>query len=1028
MKKLIPLVLFLLLILLGQFKAHAQMGENMKHLASYTTQTEGVAEVVAYDKVSQNVYFTSSENNNFSILDISNPENPLLVKEIDLSIYGGGPNSIDVRNGIVAVAIENNNKQENGWIAIFDTAGVFLDTIQVGALPDMLTFSPDGTMILVANEGEPDDDYNIDPLGSISVIDVDQWTVATYDFSAFNDQKQSLLNKGIRLFGDNGAASVAQDLEPEYITILSDNSLAYINCQENNALALFDLVNRTFVDILPLGYKDHWLGSPSIALHNLNEKITNWPALGQPVYHGGQDTVFLGGFSGMYYDSTTSSDSVSVFFTIPDRGPNDGPINTANATPTPTKNLRPFKLPDYQGRIVQFTVHHNTGEITLDQQTMLFAKDGVTPISGKGNIPGFDEVPVTYTDTATLYKDTSYVDNQGVAYHELSYDPMGGDFEGILRDRNGYFWMCDEYRPAIYKFDTAGVLIDRYVPQGSHLLGTSPVEEGTYGSETLPAVYAKRWSNRGFEAIAYDAESHTIYAFIQSPMYNRNNATQHKSDVIRILGINADTGLPISEYVYLLEGNKNQSYGTSRVDKIGDAVYKGQGKMLVIERDSEVGDNPHGKKFIFEIDLLGATNTLNLAIAQNSGESETPTLEEMSADDLYAQGIQAVKKRKVLNLPSIGYWASDKAEGLALLPNDQIAVLNDNDFGLAGAGVTDNSVLGIISFNRNYGLDPSDRDDSIQIQPQPVLGMLLPDAIASYEVDGIHYIVTVNEGDSRDYDGYSEEERVKDLTLNPMRFPNADEMQEDENLGRLKTTTANGDYDGDGTTDQIYSFGGRSFSIFDQYGNLVYDSGQDFAEIILSVEPELFNEDEGDVEGRSDDKGGEPEAIEIGQIGEKTYAFIGLERQSAIIVYEITNPFHPQYTTYYVNRDKPENTDGDIAPEIIRFIAAEDSPNGKNLLVVGYEVSGSVGIIQLDDELTGKEALLPKVAQYKVFPNPVGDRDLIQFDQVLSGKIYNIEGQFIQSFKKVQQISTADFQSGIYVIVSELGVQRFVKL
>ncbi|MEZ4951779.1 MAG: hypothetical protein R2784_20665 [Saprospiraceae bacterium] len=68
--------------------------------------------------------------------------------------------------------------------------------------------------------------------------------------------------------------------------------------------------------------------------------------------------------------------------------------------------------------------------------------------------------------------------------------------------------------------------------------------------------------------------------------------------------------------------------------------------------------------------------------------------------------------------------------------------------------------MGIISFNRDYGFDASDRDGKIIITSHPTLGMFLPDAIASYDVDGKTYIVTANEGDSRDYDGYSEEERV----------------------------------------------------------------------------------------------------------------------------------------------------------------------------------------------------------------------------------------------------------------------------
>ncbi|GAA5225310.1 choice-of-anchor I domain-containing protein [Membranihabitans marinus] len=1005
----------------------AQIDLPIQRLSSYSTQTEGSAEVVAYDKNSKRVFFTSSANNSFTILDISNPTSPQLIKEIPLHHLGGGPNSIATNNGIVAIAIENDTKVENGFVALYDTAGVFLDTVTVGSLPDMLTFTPDGSKIIVANEGEPNDDYNIDPLGSISIVDLASRTAITYDFTSFNERKQELINKGIRIFGDNGTTTVAQDLEPEYITIVKDGSLAYVNCQENNALAVFDLETKEFIDILPLGYKDHYLGSASVQMYNINERVNNWPALGQPLYNGGQDTVFLGGFSGLCYDASASNDSISVFFVIPDRGPNDAPVAATSVTPAAPKNLRPFKLPNYQGRIVKFSINHSSGEVSLDQQIPLFRQDGITPISGKGNIPGEDEVPVTYTDTTTPYGNADFIGPDGKAYHLLPYDEMGGDFEGIIIDKNQSFWMCDEYRPALYKFDSTGVLIDRYVPKGNSLQGTTPQPEGTYGNETLPATYAKRWANRGFEAIAYDSTNNIIYTFIQSPLYNRNSSTKNNSDIIRILGVNAENGQPIAEFVYLLEGNKNQSFGTSRVDKIGDAVYKGEGKFLVVERDSEVGNNPHGKKYIFEIDLLGATNIFNSDIATSTGTGDITPLEEMTADELFANGIQPVHKTKVVNLPSIGYYGSDKTEGIAILPNNKIAVINDNDFGLAGAGVIDESVLGILSFNGDYGFDASDRDDSINIQPQPTLGMFLPDGIACYSVNGMDYIVTANEGDSRDYDGYSEEERVKDLTLDSVAYPNKETLMANENIGRLKTTTANGDYDGNGSTDQIYSYGARSFSIFDKYGNLIYDSGQQFEEITRDHESEVFNEDEGEFDGRSDDKGIEPEAITIGQIGEFTYAFIGLERQSAIIVYDITDPFNPYFITYYNNRGNGNDSLADIAPEIIEFIPASESPNNNALLIVGYEVSGSVGILQLTDELT-TTSQLAKEAKFSIYPNPVTDNHSLYFDQILTGKIISMDGKVIQSFEAQKQISVAGLKNGIYVIQSDKGIQRFIKL
>lgn len=1018
-----PFMLAVLLLSSGNLFAQPEL--MLEHLSSYETNIEGSAEVVAYDATTKRAYFTSSENNSFSIVDISNPTSPTLVKEVSLADLGGGPNSVAVSNGLVAIAIENNDKQANGLVAFFDTDGVFQRSVEAGALPDMLTFTADGSKVLVANEGEPNDDYSVDPLGSVTIIVVNSGATKTLDFTRYNSQKQSLLNKGVRIFGNDGTATVAQDMEPEYITVSPDGTLAYVNCQENNAFAVLDLTTEEFVDIFPLGYKNHLLGTPSVEMFRVNELVADWPELGTPVYDGGQDPVLLGGFSGMFYSAAESTENRAVFYCIPDRGPNADAVSAGSVTPPAPKNLRPFKLPDYQGRIVKFTLDRTTGTVTLDDQIMLTQKDGTTPISGKGNIPGEDEVPVTYADPATPFGNVDFTGPDGEEYHLLPYDEFGGDFEGILIDKDGNFWMCDEYRPAIYKFDPTGKLIERFVPKGTAQLGTEPKPEGTYGSETLPAVYAKRRANRGFEAIAYDADADVIYAFIQSPIENRDNQVRNNSDVIRILGINANSGEPVSEYVYLLERNKYSGLSTSRVDKIGDAVYAGNGKFLVLERDSEVGDNPLGKKYVFEIDLYGATNILGTTLSTNDGSTSADmTLEEMTADELFAQDVRPVHKLKVVNLPSIGYVSSDKPEGIALLPNNTIAVINDNDFGLAGAGVTDNSVLGIISFADDYGFDASDRDDAINITAHQTLGMFLPDGIASYEVDGVTYIVTVNEGDSRDYDGYSEEVRVKDLTLNPNYYSDVETLQEDENLGRLKTTTANGDYDGDGVTEQIFSFGARSFSIFDQYGNLVFDSGDLFGTIVQDKEPELFNEDDGELDGRSDDKGVEPEAIGIGKIGEFTYAFIGFERQSAIVVFDITNPKAPKFITYYNNRTEGAS---DVSPEIIKFIPAEESPNGEYLLLVGYEVSGSMGVIQLNREISSISASVQN-AEFNVYPNPVVEGQRIFFDKEISGTVFTLEGKVVQELSNSKSLDVDGLENGVYIIHSERGVQRFIKM
>ncbi|MBD2104712.1 phytase [Leptolyngbya sp. FACHB-261] len=503
----------------------AEPAIQLKAIGTYASGIfdAGGAEIVAYDPQSQRLFVVNAENATIDILSASNPSQPTLLQSIDISSLGAQVNSVDVYNGIVAAAIENENTQAPGVVGFFDVNGQLLNSVTVGSLPDMVTFSPDGRKVLVANEGEPSSDYSVDPEGSISIIDLSagvanlsQSDVTTADFRAFNNQLGALRSEGVRIFGPN--ASVAQDIEPEYITVSEDSSKAWVSLQENNALAVVDLATGKVTDILPLGAKDH----------------------------------------------------------------------------------------------------------------------------------------------------------------------------------------------------------------------------------------------------------------------------------------------------------------------------------------SQAGN----------------------------------------------------------------------------------------------------------------GLDVSDRDGGINIARQPVLGLYQPDGIAAYEVNGQTFIVTANEGDARDYDAFAEEARVKDLSLDPTAFPNAAQLQADDQLGRLNVTTANGDTDGDGDFDQLYAFGGRSFSIRTAEGQLVFDSGDDFERITAALLPNEFNSDNaenGSLDSRSDNKGPEPEGVTTGVIDGRTYAFIGLERIGGVMVYDVTDPYSASFVQYINNRDfsgdAETGTAGDLGPEGLAFISANDSPNGKPLLAVGNEVSGTTTLYEIN--LTG---------------------------------------------------------------------------
>ncbi|WP_106914966.1 choice-of-anchor I family protein [Chryseobacterium aurantiacum] len=240
-------------------------------------------EIVVHDKTTQRLFTISSITDVFDIIDFSSPATPSIIKTVNMAPYGG-ITSIAVKNGIIAAASPNANPQQNGSVVFFDINGNFLKQVTVGALPDMITFTPDGTKIVTANEGEPNDAYTIDPEGTISIIDIAgginnlaQTDVTTLNFNSFDSQVAALTATGLRKVRTNNTLS--QDLEPEYVTINADSKKAWVTLQENNAIAEVDLTTKTITGIWGLGKKDMSLpGNGFDASDNNGEVlIANWP-------------------------------------------------------------------------------------------------------------------------------------------------------------------------------------------------------------------------------------------------------------------------------------------------------------------------------------------------------------------------------------------------------------------------------------------------------------------------------------------------------------------------------------------------------------------------------------------------------------------------------------------------------------------------------------------------------------------------------------------------------------------------------
>ncbi|MBG6237454.1 2',3'-cyclic-nucleotide 2'-phosphodiesterase (5'-nucleotidase family) [Mycetocola sp. CAN_C7] len=286
---------------------------------------------------------------------------------------------------------------------------------------------------------------------------------------------------------------------------------------------------------------------------------------------------------------------------------------------------------------------------------------------------------------------------------------------------------------------------------------------------------------------------------------------------------------------------------------------------------------------------------------------------------------------------------------------------------LATATVTDIVPLGFTDRGTTgNGLDASDRDPrdapTINIETYPGLhGVYMPDSISTYRSNGTTYLVTANEGDSREWGDFIDAARVKDLgdDLPPVCDTSSlAGLTGDADLGRLTIITDLGLSESGDCYDELYAFGGRSFSVWTTDGDLVYDSGDSLEQITAAANPAFFNSNhsESNAEGRSDDKGPEPENLTIGTVDGRTYAFIGLERVGGVAVYDITDPAAPTFVTYLNNRNFAESVEdggdlasaGDLGPEGLAFIPATTSPTGTPMLAVGNEVSGTTTLFSID--------------------------------------------------------------------------------
>lgn len=257
-----------------------------------TLQLPG-SEIPAFDKISKRAF--ASSNTGIQVVDMTDPSAPVAGTAITPSTAGvsgwtsNDVSSVTVRDGVLVAAVINNPKTDLGRVFFYDADdGTFISSVPVGANPDHLTFTPDGTKVLVCNEGELSaPDGTTDPDGSVSIINVSGGfaspTVTTATFTSFNGQEATLRTAGVRVFAGK---SVSQDMEPEYLAVSPDSTKAMVTLQEANAVGILDIATATFTSIVPLGYKDFtnlladFSDRDNAALNGVSIELKNSPVFG----------------------------------------------------------------------------------------------------------------------------------------------------------------------------------------------------------------------------------------------------------------------------------------------------------------------------------------------------------------------------------------------------------------------------------------------------------------------------------------------------------------------------------------------------------------------------------------------------------------------------------------------------------------------------------------------------------------------------------------------------------------------------
>jgi len=453
--------------------------------------------------------------------------------------------------------------------------------------------------------------------------------------------------------------------------------------------------------------------------------------------------------------------------------------------------------------------------------------------------------------------------------------------------------------------------------------GYSAAEISAYSAETKFLFVSNNAKGNGVDVI--DINNPLKPVFIDYIIIDKEGSQTINSVAVNngLLAIAANEENPQNPGHLFLYNISDLSF--NRVIEVGampDMVtFSPDGKYILTANEGEPNQ-------AYSNDPVGSVSLISVADFSVSRINFSVTIEKL--DSLKKNGFRVFG-------PKATFSQDVEPEYIAVSDDSRFAwvTLQENN-GIAKIDISKKKVIDIFPLGfKNFSLSGNEIDvcdnDSINTDSWPIKGIYQPDAIVAFIIGGQNFLLSANEGDSRDYEGFSEIKRVSELELDPESFSSEFEIENCDELGRLIVTTTMGDIDNDGDFDELYTFGSRSFSIWNgETGELIMDSKGNM-ERDLIANSKLYDDN------RSDDKGTEPEGIALGKIGETTLAIIALERDNAVMIYDLTNPQEPKFL---------QVLETGIGPEGVLFLGSSETGNDKPMIVVSSEVDGKIKIYQ----------------------------------------------------------------------------------